>query len=75
MKYLELLFEKFREAGIELKLSKCEFLEKEFEYLGHLKSGEGISPVKQKIKVITDLVPATNVLEDRHINGLVGYYL
>ena len=36
---------------------KCEFFNKEIEYLGHLMSGEGISPMKQKIKAITDFTP------------------
>ena len=33
------------------------YFKKEIEYLGHLVSGEGMSPVKQKIKAITDLAP------------------
>ena len=55
-------------------MSKCEFLKKEIEYLGHLVSGKGISPVKQKIKAITDLATTTNGMEARHFIGLVGYY-
>ena len=31
-----------------------QFFKKEIEYLGHLVSGEGISPMKQKIKAIID---------------------
>ena len=46
LKHLELVFEKFREASIKLKMSKCEFFKKEIEYLGHLVSGQGISPMK-----------------------------
>ena len=45
---MQLVFEKFREAGIKLKMSKCEFSQSEIEYLGHLVSGKGISRMKQK---------------------------
>ena len=36
-------------------------------------SGEGISPMKQKIKALNDLASATNITEARHIIELVGY--
>ena len=48
LRHLELVFEKFREAGIKLKMSKGEFFKKEIEYLGPLVSGEGITSMKQK---------------------------
>ena len=50
-------------------MSKCEFFQKEIEYLGHFVSGEGISQMIQKIKVITDLAPASNIREARHIRN------
>ena len=53
LKLLELVFEKFKEASIKLKMSKN--FKKEIQYLRHLVSGQGISPMKQKIKAITDL--------------------
>ena len=46
LKHLELVFETFREVGIKLEMSKCEFLKNKIEYLGHLMSGQGISPMK-----------------------------
>ena len=63
LKYLEYIFEKFREPSIKLKMSKCQLFKKEIEYLGHLVSDQGMSPMKQKIKAITDLAPTTNVTE------------
>ena len=73
--HLELVFFKFREAGIKLRMSKCEFLKKKIEYLGHLVSDQGISPMKQKIKAITDLAPTTNITEAQDMIGLIGYYI
>ena len=43
-------------------------------YLGCLVPGQGISPLKQKIKAITDLAATTNITEARHMIGLIGYY-
>ena len=37
-------------------------------------SGEGIFPMKEKIKAVTDLAPTTSITEARYIIGLVGYY-
>ena len=44
LQHLELVFEKFREAGIKLKMSKFEFLKNEIEYFGHLVPDQGIFP-------------------------------
>ena len=74
LKHFKLVFSKLREAGIKLKMSNCELFKNKSEYSGHLVSGEGISPLRQKIKAITDMVPTTNNDETRHIIGLIGYY-
>ena len=55
-------------------MSKCGFFKNEIEYLGHLVSGQGISPMRQKIKAVTDLAPTTNITEARHMIDLMGYY-
>ena len=61
-----------REASIKLKMSKCEFCEKKIiKYLEHLVSGEDISPMKHKIKAITDLSLTTTITQARHIIGLL----
>ena len=33
LKHLQLVFEKFRKAGIKFKMCKCEFIKNEIEYL------------------------------------------
>ena len=35
LKHIQLVFEKFQEAGIKLKISKCEFFKSKIDYLGH----------------------------------------
>ena len=40
--WLRAIFEKMKEAGLKLKLSKCEFFKKPITYLGHKISENGI---------------------------------
>ena len=72
--HLRKVFDKFCYAGMKLKPSKCDFFKLYIEYLGHLISGTGIYPLEQKIQVILDLAPPTNVTQVQHILGLVSYY-
>ena len=74
LRHIQLVFENFYEAGIRLKMSRCEFFKSEIEYIGHLVFWKWISPMKQKLKIIMDLLLATNISEVRHIKGLIGYY-
>ena len=52
LQHLEVLFQRLREAKLKLKESKCNFLKKHVQYLGHLISGEGIEPVPEKLESI-----------------------
>ena len=52
LKHLRSLFEKLREANLKLKEVKCNFLKKHIQYLGHIVSGEGITPVPEKLESI-----------------------
>ena len=52
LKHLELVCKNFREVGINLKMSNYEFKKNEIKYLGHLVSGQSISPMTPKIKAI-----------------------
>ena len=52
LQHVEILFQRLREANLKLKESKCNFLKKQVQYLGHLISGEGIEPVPEKLESI-----------------------
>ena len=52
LQHIEILFKRLREAKLKLKESKCNFLKKHVQYLGHLISGEGIEPVPEKLESI-----------------------
>jgi hypothetical protein len=56
------------------KFNKCDFLEKEIHYLGHVISFEGVPVDPAKIKVIMDWPAPRNVTEVRSFMVLDGYY-
>lgn len=53
---------------------KCEFFQREINYLGHVTSGDGIAVDPSKIQAILKWHAPTNVFEVRSFMGLVGYY-
>ena len=73
LKHLEIIFKKFRNADLKLKLSKCQFWKKEIEYLGHLVSQEGIKVMPDKINTVLRIKPPSNVKEAKLALGIMGY--
>lgn len=72
--HLRLVFDRFCEAGLKLKPSKCHFGQKEVKYLGHVITTEGIQPDPEKVKVIQEYPAPTSVKEVRAFMGLTNYY-
>ena len=54
LEHLRILFERLRTADLKLKEVKCNFLNKHIQYLGHIISGEGITPVPEKLERHTE---------------------
>ena len=48
LEHLRLAFDRFREAGLKLKPSKCYFGQKKVKVLGHVISKDGVLPVPIK---------------------------
>lgn len=58
LEHLRLVFERFREAGLKLKPSKCHFGQKKVKFLGHVISKDGVRPDPAKVSAIKeDQVP------------------
>ena len=57
LEHLRSLFEKLRKADLKLKEVKCNFLKKHIQYLGHIVSGEGITPPPEKLESIQKMFP------------------
>ena len=63
-----------RKAGLKIKLSKCTFLRKQVDYLGHVVSENGIGPDPKKQLAIKNYPTPKNVDHVRSFLGLAGYY-
>ena len=72
--HLRRLFMKLQEADLKLKEVKCNFLKKYIQYLGHIVSGKGITPVPEKLACIKEMPPPKTPKEIKQFLGLVGYY-
>ena len=74
LEHLRSLFIKLREADLKLKEIKCNFLKKHIQYLGHIMSGKGITPLPEKLESIQKILPPKTPKEVKQFLGLIGYY-
>ena len=74
LEHLRSLFVKLREADLKLKEVKCNFLKKHIQYLGHIISGKGITPMPEKLECIQKMPPPKTPKEVKQFLGLIGYY-
>lgn len=73
-KKLEEVFTRLREFNLKLKPSKCSFMRKEVNYLGHVITDKGVKPDPLKIKCVLDFPIPQNTKEIKSFLGLSGYY-
>ena len=74
LKRMDLVFAKIREAKLKLKPSKCQFLRKSVEYLGHVVSSNGVSTSPRVVQAVLEYAPPQDVSGVRRFLGLAGYY-
>jgi hypothetical protein len=71
---LRLVFDRFRESGLKLKLTKCHFAGRSVKCLGHIVSDKGIMTDPDKIEVIRTWPQPTNARDVKSFLGLASYY-
>ena len=74
LELLKSLFDKFRESGIQLKLSKCLFACEEVDFLGYHLSREGIKPQERLITAVNRFKSPENKRDLKGFLGLAGFY-
>ena len=47
------VFQALSQAGLTLKLSKCDFAQREVKYLGHIVSAAGVHPDPTKVEAVS----------------------
>ena len=71
---LEEVLKRLEEANLRLKKSKCYFLKKSIDYLGHRIDATGIHPLPGKVQAILDAPAPQSVKELKSYLGLISYY-
>ena len=74
LEHLRILFERLWSTDLKLKEVKCNFLKKHIQYLGHIVSGEGITPLPEMLDSIQNMLPPKTPKEVKQFLGLIGYY-
>ena len=71
---LQVVLQRFRGANFKLKPSKCELLQKEVRYLGHIVSNEVVKTDPEKVKAVVEWKTPKCTPEVRSFAGFVGYH-
>lgn len=72
--HLQRVIERITEVGLKLKPTKCKFVQKELEYLGHTVSRDGLKPNPRLVGAVEEFPEPTTVQEMRRFLGLCSYY-
>ena len=72
--HLQSVFQRFREAGLKLKLSKCSFCKSEVRYLGHIISRYGVTPDPANTERVASWPVPNSIKEVQQFLGMAAYY-
>jgi hypothetical protein len=68
------VFQRFREVHLKLNPRKCQLLQKEVRYLGHIVSSEGTTTDPEKMKAVWEWLTPKNKHEIGSFPALCAYY-
>uniref|UniRef100_A0A3B1IQI2 Gypsy retrotransposon integrase-like protein 1 n=1 Tax=Astyanax mexicanus TaxID=7994 RepID=A0A3B1IQI2_ASTMX len=68
------VFDRFRQANLKLKPTKCCLFRRQVSYLGHIVSAQGIATDPEKVRKVQQWPQPTCVSEVRQFVGLAAYY-
>lgn len=74
IQHLRQVLDRLRQHSLYAKLSKCEFLQSEVSFLGHIIGKDGVKMDPRKVSAIQQWPPPNNVHELKSFLGLAGYY-
>ena len=72
--HLEKAFQVLVEGKFSLKLSTCTFAQEQLEYLGHIVSSSGVTPVPEKVQAVSRWPTPRTPRALRGFLGLIGFY-
>src|SRR6266498_5533034 len=68
------VLEALRQAGLKLKLEKCEFAKKQLKYLSFIVGEFGIKLNPEKVRAIVDQPAPTNQMQIRSFLEMIGFF-
>ena len=71
---LQHVFERLKQAGLKVQPHKCQFLQQQVTFLGHVISPNGISPDPAKTSKVEQWTTPTSKTEVQQFLGLANYY-
>ena len=71
---LEAVLSRLERYGVQLKWSRCGFLKKKVQFLGHVIDAEGVYPSPEKVQAIVEAPSPSTVTELRSFLGMLQYY-
>jgi hypothetical protein len=74
MERLTRVFDRISTAGLKLKPRKCQLLQTEITFLGHVVSGDGVRPHPSNILKIKEWPQPQTVTQIRQFFGMASYY-
>lgn len=72
--HLNIVFERLRQHGLKIKVSKCVFGQNEINFLGHCITKDGVSPTKEKVEAILNFKKPTLTCDLRRFIALLNFY-
>ena len=74
LEHLRQVIRCLQEAGLKLKPTKCQFVCREVEYLGHLITPQGLKPNPRLVVAVKEFPVPQNLKQLRQFLGLASYY-
>ena len=71
---LQVVFQRLKDAGLQLKTSKCILFQKAIKYLGHLVTENGVITDPDKVKCVQELPDPKCVKDIQSFVGFTEYY-
>ena len=68
------VLDRLRTYKLKLQPEKCQFLQKEVNYLGHVITEEGVRPDPEKVSIIEKFPTPTNPRQVKVFCGMISYY-
>ena len=74
LRHVRIVLDTLRKHKLYAKMSKCEFFVESTTFLGHIISGQGLSPMPSKVSAISDFPAPRNRKELQRFLGMANFY-